>query len=177
MKATSSLALCALLLGAGSVAGQQTPAATPVAEPIQVTFVAPENFTDFRDSYFSTERGMEHLMGELRKHIVRTASPHLAPGQQLEVRFLNIDLAGDFEPWRGPNFDDIRIVKDLYAPRMQLEFRLLNADGTVAQEGKRDLHNMAFMMSVTSWANDPLRYDKDMLTDWIRREFRRAKRS
>lgn len=178
MKATSSLALCALLLGAGVASAQQQPPAAPVepVESVQVTFVSPEKFSDFRDSHFPTESGVEHLSAELRKHVIRQATPHLAAGQRLEVRFLNIDLAGDFEPWRGPNFDDVRIVKDIYSPRMELEFRLLNADGSVAKEGRRDLHNLAFLMSTTTWANDPLRHDKDLLSDWIRREFRRAKK-
>jgi hypothetical protein len=175
MKATSLLTLGALALGvSSSVAQQPATVVAPPVEAVQVTFLVPEDYTDFRDSYFSTESGTEHLMSEIRRHVVRTATPLLAPGQRLEVRFLDIDLAGDYEPWRGPHFDDIRIVKDLYAPRMDVEFRLVNADGTVASEGVRKLHNMAFLMTR---ANDPLRHDKDLLSDWIRREFRRAKRS
>ena len=45
-------------------------------------------------------------------------------GLALEIQVTNIDLAGEFEPWRGPQFDRIRIMRDIYAPRFELTFRL-----------------------------------------------------
>ena len=38
-------------------------------------------------------------------------------GDKLTITFTDIDLAGDFEPWRGPQWDEVRIVKAIYPPR------------------------------------------------------------
>ena len=63
----------------------------------------------------------------------------MAAGLTLDVRMTNIDLAGEFEPWRGPQFDRVRIMREIYPPRVALEFRLTDAGGAVVKEGQRVL--------------------------------------
>jgi hypothetical protein len=112
-------------------------------------------------------------MTQVREHLA-TLTKHVPPGRRLELRFTDIDLAGDYEPWRGPDFDDIRIMKDIYPPRMKFEFRLLDAkSGAVVREGSERISDMSYLMSAGLLPNhDPLRYDKNLLTDWVRRELR-----
>ena len=148
--------------------------ADPTPTPqVEVTYVTPENFTDFKDSFMGTDKGREYLASELTKHIKKVARTYLAANTRLEVRFTDINLAGEFEPQRGPRFDDIRIMKDIYPPRMTLEFRLLAADGKVLAEGTRRLIDTNYQSNVMPTDNDPLRYDKALLTDWLRSEFRK----
>jgi hypothetical protein len=132
------------------------------ASPVEVNFDKPAEFTDFTQSYSSRDYGQDGLMDQFREFLQERIAPRLATGQRVVVTF---------EPWRGPRADDIRIVKDIYVPRVKLEFRLLNADGSVAAEGQRDLKNLGFMMSTPFPQSDSLRWDKDMLNDWVRREF------
>ncbi|SDR92943.1 Protein of unknown function [Opitutus sp. GAS368] len=155
--------------GAASAASADKPAA-----PIEVTFIAPEKFTDVKDDAMGTDRGRDAVLGELKEHLVTQAAKYMVPGQQLEIKVTDVDLAGDFEPWRGPNFNDIRIVKDIYPPRVDLEFRLLGADGKVVSEGKRQLRNPDYLLTVARPTADRLRYEKEMLSDWLRQEFKRA---
>ena len=61
------------------------------------------------------------LTGYATNDVVKRANEVLPAGQTLTVTFTDIDLAGDFEPWRGGQAMDIRIVKDVYPPRMDLE--------------------------------------------------------
>ena len=128
----------------GLVAGSAALAASAdkAASAVQVTFAAPEKFTDVKDDYMDTARGRDALLDELKQHITTRAANYLTAGQRLEITVTDVDLAGDFEPWRGTHFQDVRIVKDLYPPRVSLQFRLVNADGTVASEGKRELLNL-----------------------------------
>ncbi len=163
-----------VVLGLGFV-GAAVAARTdkPVAN-VDVTFVAPEKFADVKDDSMETDRGRDALLDQLKAHLVAQGARVLAPNQRLEIKVTEVDLAGDFEPWRGPNFQDVRIVKDIYPPRVNLEFRLLDADGKVVSEGKRELRDMAFMMTVGLSTSDALRYDKEMLSNWLRREFKRA---
>ena len=97
-------------------------------------------------------------------------------GCKLAITFTDIDLAGDFEPWHGPRTDDIRIVRDLYPPRLALTFRVTDADGRVVQEGRRELRDLAFLFKLPSvFRDDPLRHEKALLDDWLDREFPRRR--
>lgn len=169
------------LITLGLMAGLTVPlsaADAPANSPVEVTFVEPEKFTDLKDSYGATERINEAYLRQLKEHLQRVGAKRLAPGQRLVVRITDIDMAGDFEPWRSPQFQDVRIVKDIYPPRIDLTFQLLDANGTVIAEGERELRDLAFNMRSTGLpSNDTLRHEKALLDDWLRRELRRAKKS
>jgi hypothetical protein len=91
---------------------------------------------------------------------------------RLEVHFTDVQRAGSFEPWRGPQAADVRIVRDIYPPRIDLRFGLLDADGKLLREGSRQLRDATFMMRPDLYPNDPLRYEKTLLDDWLREELR-----
>lgn len=139
-------------------------------EQTQVRFLEPENFTDVRDGWAS-DFSRDAYLSEFRDYIADRAENLLAPGQKLSVTFTDIDLAGDFEPWHGPRFNDVRIVKDLYPPRMNLHFQLTDANGAVIKEGSRQLRDLAFLMK-RGLSIDPLRYEKELLDSWLRSELR-----
>lgn len=168
---TTSLLLTALL-GIAPGLGHAAPA--DPAPRADVVFLEPEKFTDIRDSWaFADVRRTTHL-DTLRDHLVERARTYVPAGQHLSVTVTDVDLAGDFEPWRGPRFDDVRIIKDLYPPRINLSFRLTDASGRVIKEGNRELRDLAFLMKITSsFPTDPLRHEKELLNDWLRDEFRR----
>jgi hypothetical protein len=77
------------------------------------------------------------------------------------------NLAGDYEPWRGPQFSDVRIVKSIYAPRFKFSFKVTDAAGKTVKEGNEDIRDLAFDMRLTLDRQDPLRFEKDILKDWI----------
>lgn len=158
-----------LLTVLGLIAGTLAAAPTP---PVAVKFVDTDNFTDFTDSYSFPDRGRGTFIKELTAFIQRKATARLAPGQSLEVVITDVDMAGEFEPWRGPNAMDVRIVKDLYPPRINLSFRIVGASGAVIAEGDRKLRDLGFMYTVRPTDQDPLRYEKDLLDRWLARELR-----
>lgn len=64
-------------------------------------------------------------------------------------------------------------MKDIYAPRVVLNFRLLGSDGKVMKEGERKLVDQNYMMQVRRPGSDqPLYYDKQLLTSWLETEFK-----
>ncbi|WP_221032877.1 DUF3016 domain-containing protein [Actomonas aquatica] len=168
MKTSTFLAIFGLL--AGAVAAEP-------ASAVKVNFVDTDNFTDFTSSYSFPDRGRETYIKELSKFIERRAESRLPSDLQLEVVITDVDMAGEFEPWHGPNAQDIRIVKSLYPPRINLSFRLARADGTVVSEGNRKLRDMSFMYSVRFNDDDPLRYEKQLIDSWLRQELRGQKRT
>jgi hypothetical protein len=168
----TKLSLMAFL---GLVAAGVAVAAAPdkPVSAIEVSFVASEKFTDVKDDHMDSDRGREAVLEQLKEHLVTHGAKYLAKGQRLQITVTDVDLAGDFEPWRGINFHDIRIVKDIYPPRVNLEFKLIDAEGKVVSEGKRQLRDLGYLMSMAMPTSDPLRYDKEMLNDWLRQEFKR----
>jgi hypothetical protein len=143
----------------------------------EVLFFEPQKFTDVRDSYMGDHERTTYLES-IRDHLLEQAKYYVPEGHHLSVTFNDIDMAGDFEPWRGPRWDDVRIVKDIYPPRIKLSFRLTDANGNVVKEGQRDLRDLAFMMKINmSFRDDPVRHEKALLDDWLRSEFPRVRKS
>jgi len=142
----------------------------------EVIFFEPDKFTDVANRYMGdSEKERNATLGELRTYLIRQANHYLTPGQQLKITVTDVDLAGEFEPWHGPSLSDVRIVKDIYPPDIKLAFQLTDADGTVLKQGDRHLRDMGFMMSLTIDKNDSLRFEKELLDNWLRNEFRGVK--
>lgn len=143
---------------------------------VQVSFTEPERFTDVRENGMATPQQRDYILSELKKYLEGRAVRQLPEGAQLSVRISDVDMAGDFEPWRGPSVGDVRIVKEIYAPRITLSFQLTGADGTVLKQGDRVLSNLNFMLTaLPSGMNEPYRHEKALIDDWLRAEFRREK--
>ena len=165
MKTSSALCLAAVLFAAGC---QSPPAPSVNKGAITVNFTAPDNFTDARETAGGSTS--QFYLDELAKTVKERAAARLAAGQKLEVTFTDIDLAGDIPPQQTGN---IRVIKDIYIPRMSLHFRLTAADGAVLKEGDRKLSDLDFqtrIMPITE-RDQPLSYDKQMLADWVNKEF------
>lgn len=176
-----------LLLGAalGVLSGLATHAAptsptAPAPRTIaraEVMFFEPTKFTDVRDSYMGDYTRTTYL-DQIRDHLLEQAKYYVPEGHLLSVTFTDIDMAGDFEPWRGPRFDDIRVVKDIYPPRINLTFRVTDKEGNVVKEGKRELRDLAFLMKITTtFRDDSVRHEKALIDDWLRSEFPRIRKS
>ena len=143
-----------------------------LAGAVTVNFSDTDRFTDFSDSASFESSVQAAYMKELTAFLEDRLGNELAPGYSMQVVITDIDMAGEFEPWRSGGFEDVRIVKDLYPPRIDLSFRVLDADGNVVSEGNRKLRNMNFMYTQRVLDSDPLRHEKELLSKWIRREFK-----
>ena len=141
-----------------------------------VEFFEPQKFTDVCDSYMGDSDRTTYLE-QIRDHVLEQARYYVPEGQMLSVTFTDIDMAGDFAPWHGPRWSDVRIVKDIYPPRINLAFRLTDAEGRVVKEGKRELRDLAFMMKISmAFRDDSVRHEKALLDDWLRSEFPRVRK-
>lgn len=139
-----------------------------------VSFEGADEFTDVADSYSFKERGRDYHLKELKNFIERRATARLPEGHRLIITITDVDMAGEFEPWGNPNANDVRVIKDLYPPRIDLRFRLTNAAGDVLAEGERKLRDLGFMYSVRPYDSDVMKYEKELVGRWIVRELRTA---
>jgi hypothetical protein len=107
-------------------------------------------------------------MSELRQYIERTGAARIPAGYTLSLTITDVDMAGQFEPERGPRFMDIRVVKAIYPPRITLSYRLTDSTGAVRSEGDRRLSDMSFEYSTTPITqDDSLRYEKELIKDFL----------
>jgi hypothetical protein len=161
------LAVAALMLGASAVhAG--------TASQVDVQYVDPEHFTEFRHAGVGVARNERGWLDTLARHIAERAGARLADGQHLTVVVTDVDRAGDYEPWHGGTSADVRIVRDIYPPSVILNYTLVAADGTIVRAGKERLHDPAFMLRANRYLDDPLRYEKSLIDDWVNNAFASA---
>jgi hypothetical protein len=92
-------------------------------------------------------------------------------GHALEITLTDVDMAGEFETWRGPQACSVRVMLDIYAPRIRLDFHLTDRDGKVVSSGSRDLRDPLYLTRAVFLAADALRYEKNLLLEWLQREF------
>jgi len=141
-----------------------------------ITFVHPDKFKDIKDSYMPSEKGQKGLLDIFGKFVVSVADDLIPNGCKLTMTFTDVDFAGDFEPWHGPQSDDIRIVKDIYPPDYKFSWKVTDASGRVLREGTENLRDIDFQMN-RSLADDfgPIQSDKDEIRDWMHRHLRHLK--
>lgn len=175
MKTPRILLIALLGVAAGGALVAADKAAAPVSRA-EVTFVDPDKFTDVRDSYMGSDKGRDGILDQIKDYIQERAKLYVPEGQKLSIKITDVDLAGDFEPWRGPQLQDIRIVKDIYPPRIALSYALTDATGKVVKEGKRDLRDLAFQMKISINNQDSLRHEKALLDDWLSDDLGRLKK-
>lgn len=140
-------------------------------ERTEVIFLESERFTDVRDSWTGTDRGRGDILDQLKDHLAQRAELRLPTGTRLRVVVTDVDLAGDFEPHRGISFHDVRVVKSVYPPTIRLSFQLTDSEGNRVKEGSRVLRNLAYQSTLVGDRHDALRYEKELLNEWLRAEF------
>ncbi len=137
----------------------------------EVMFLESGKFTDASGS-LDDKSDRNGYLTMLRDHVDRLAGEFVPEGQKIALTFTDIDLAGDFPPASKASRDGVRVMKDIYPPRMAFSYRITDASGAVVKEGKEELTDKNFLTtgSLTD-RSDPLRYDKVLLSDWFRTQF------
>jgi Protein of unknown function (DUF3016) len=170
MQISSSTRVLTATVVLGSLfAAASVHAAADAAPRISVVFIEPGKFTDV--GYSEADRDSHAILLQMQRFIVETASRYLPESMGLEIKITDIDLAGDFELFRGAHADQVRIIKGIYPPRIALEFRLVDDARHTVKEGKRALIDLEYQLRVVYPREDYLRYEKELLRDWLRQEF------
>lgn len=167
---TLGAALTAMLLATSALQAAGAPPSSP-DQRVQVSWGDPAQLSEVKENATRRPDNSVAWLKDLQKYLVRRADVRLPEGDRLDVRFNDVKLAGSFEPWRGTAMDNVRIVKDIYPPRIDLSFTLTDANGRVIDSGDRKLRDIAFLTRGIVNDTDPLRYEKRMLDDWLSREF------
>ncbi len=142
-------------------------------EALRVDFVEPERYTDLSLSGSTTERIQTYILGELEGYLKDLAANGLPPSHTLQITVFDLDMAGEYEPWRVPNLTNIRFIRDVYRPRIDLGYVGRDEHGRVLVEGREPVSDLNYLMLADPYYtyNDPLRYEKAMLRRWFEARF------
>ena len=165
------------LHAASNVTDPDRPRALPGDGPVHVEWTDPAQFSELRYSRNRWEAQQGDWVTQLAEYLQERAAARLPPGQRMDVTITDIKRAGSFEPWHGANADHVRVMREIYPPRMTLQVRITDADGQVVSEGEHRLQDMGYLTNSRPMDTDPLRHEKDMIDSWLRRELPRSPRA
>ena len=83
-------------------------------------------------------------------------------------RFIDIDLAGDIEPSTRANMMDVRVIKDLYPPRLKFAYQLKDSQGNTIKTGEENIRDIGFLMGSQINTTDTLRHEKKLFERWLK---------
>lgn len=172
-----TLALAGCATGSTGMLAADAPRALPADGPVSVSWHDPATFSEITSSGNRFVASEGRWLQDLAEYLRTKASLQLPAGNTLALTIVDIKRAGQYEPWLGIERQNVRMIRDIYPTRMTLRFRELDANGNLIAEGERKLTDHAFLMNASPLSNsDPLRYEKRMIDDWLRRDIHFAGR-
>jgi len=150
-------------------------AAIPAQAGVGVTFVDAKKFTDANPhSYYKGGKDQDRALGALRTHIEEQAGKYLRPGQDLQIEVLGVDLAGRIDWWSGW-YQDVRVLRDIDSPAIKVRYTLTENGRTLAS-GEERIIDMGYLRRINVWhgSERSLRYEKAMLSQWLRDRISKA---
>lgn len=130
-----------------------------------ITWQNPEKYSDIRSSHERQDRYQEKLFKHFDKVFAELAT-QLPTDSQLKITVSDFDLAGEIIPRPGINFNDIRIIKEIYSPKITLSY--VYSDKDRVSSGTANLRDMNFMSGVgRSSQRAEFEYEEKMLRKWF----------
>lgn len=134
----------------------------------EVTWSNSDKYRDIDPGQGHRAKFKKNVFSHLEKHFNKLAAD-LPEGQVLKIDVFDVDLAGDVNIG---GIHRIRIVKDLYFPRIKFRYQVIDASGDQVIHGQENLKDMNFLsQSSLKYSNDFLGYEKKMLDNWFKDTF------
>ncbi|WP_144212631.1 DUF3016 domain-containing protein [Shewanella donghaensis] len=170
MKVKHLLLAGALMCNVAIAEEETTP--NPVTEEgvVKVEWQEPKSYRDLKTATEVKSRFQQRFFDTITENVNKEAEKILKHGQKLEMIVTDVDLAGDLRPTFGAtSASELRIVKDLYPPRMTFSYSITEGD-KVIMAGNEKLMDMNFMYGVNSTRNQrPFEYETAMLKSWLKK--------
>lgn len=147
-------------------------AGAPAAAEVRVEFVAPEHYTDA--GTYGEDRALN--LRALAQHLEHFGQQCLGEGESLELRVLDVDLAGREEWWHRSGYD-LRVMRDITWPRIDLQYLWRDRDGRTLGEARERVADPSYLWRSAYVRSDTemLPYEKAMLREWFEKRFCRRK--
>jgi hypothetical protein len=146
-------------------------AAETAATQVKVSWQNPDKYTDIRPSSGTKKAYQQRVINAFDK-IWAGFAEKLPAGHTLQINVKDLDLAGDVNPMYRIDHNDIRVIKEIYFPRMTFDYQLSDATGKiVAAEQDVKIKDMNFMSSSNiGIGNTEFVYERQMIKSWLQRD-------
>jgi len=135
---------------------------------VKVNWLHPEKFSDIRPATGTRKAYQERVIKAFDK-ILGDITEKLPAGYSMEFNVKDLDLAGDVNPMYRLNNTDVRVIKDIYFPRMTFDYVLFDQNKQPVQQGTDvKIKDMGFMTSShIGYQNREFAYEHEMLKKWF----------
>lgn len=156
-----------ILLGLFVVASFQL-CAQSNESPIKVEWLQPEKYSDIRPANEPKGSYRRHVLASFDK-FWQKMSARLPQGYNVKLTMKDVDLAGDVNPLYRLDNREIRVIKEIYFPRITLDYQVLDANNQVVLEGKDvKIKDMNFMNTTgLRYSSQEFGHEKAMLDKWF----------
>jgi hypothetical protein len=139
-----------------------------VAGSSEVTWGDYKKFRDIHSGNENRKSFRERTFKQFEQHFTKL-SAQLPEKQLLKINMTNVDLAGDTHIG---GINQTRIVKELYFPRLNFSYELLDEKGNTLKAETIELKDMNFMSGAQlKYRNKALGYEKKMIDAWFKESF------
>lgn len=140
-----------------------------MAGEVKVEYKDYKKFTDMKPANEARGAFEKRTMASFDK-IFAGLAKDLPEGYSWNVTVTDIDLAGDVNHMYTQTGQQIRVIKDLFVPRINFSYTLLDQNKVmVAEEKELKLKDMGFMSrSTANQSSGPFEYEKVMLERWFK---------
>ena len=162
--ATAFVMSTMLLLASGCSIMQKDPAQPREVQAgtVSVTTANPDSFTPVPSAKKESKAERRAWVEALSEHMADRIAEALRDGERAEVNIADIRRA---TAMLGASSHEV------VPPRISLTFKRLSAKGKVVQTASRTLQDNALQLKGRRYENDPLRYEKALVDDWVTKEF------
>lgn len=139
------------------------------ARSVSVDFNNASRYTDIREEPTSTEKDVEHTLNAIRDSFQRYAKKYLAEEYTLNISVTDVDLAGDTLLPEAYGHD-FRILKEIYPPRIDFKYNIVDDNGELVHESKSTLKDRNYLGRPNFLNADSAPYISELIKEWSRRE-------
>ena len=134
----------------------------------KVTWLEPEKYSDIRPGNETRDNFKERIFKEFDS-MFSSIAKKLPEGYQMDVTVTDLDLAGEINGMYSKFGWDIRVIKELYWPRMSFSYVLKNEKNEIIGSAKEELKDMNFMTSIGMHrSRSSFDFEEKMLNDWFK---------
>lgn len=136
---------------------------------VDIQWQEPEKYTDIRPSHSSRKKFQARVFKHLGEEFQEVAA-QLPEGYSLSINVTNVDLAGDVRFNFGTVMREIRIMTDIYSPKLNFSYEVKDANNETVAAGEEKIRDMNYLQRVRSLRSEPFKYERDMIKNWYRKD-------
>ncbi|MCL1038445.1 DUF3016 domain-containing protein [Shewanella submarina] len=156
------------ILATGSVMAADEKVENPVTQDgvVKITWQNPDKYSDIESTAERQSRFEQRAFDSMTENLAKLARKVLTHGEQMQMTVTNVDLAGDVRPTFGASASDIRVLKDIYPPKITFSYQITKGQ-QVIMSGEEELRDLNYLGGIQPRRQESFMYENQMLKHWF----------